>query len=384
MKFKIQKSLLQEVLQSVRSAVPTKATFQVLNNYSLRLEGNILEVSATDLDLGVRLTVEVEGERDGAIIVNAPRLFDQVKSLSYNPSITEVSVDVENYLLTLRWSERGSASLNGFDASDFPAFPEIEDGVVFQMAVSELSFLAEKTLSAVSSDPSRVALNGAFFEAGDGKISLVATDGHRLGRAFVEREGVTLERGVIVPPKALKYVLNNVAVDASVEIRVSQKYILFLSDNLQVFSKLIEGPYPKYETVIPKKFSRSVQISAGDFLNKIRCVVSMSNARTRQICLKIEGSSMELSSTDPEAGGYSSDEIAVIHEVFDGKESHEGEGTFSIGFNGNYLSEILGMIKSEDIVMKMTSPIGATIFEPMGEGLNYSFLLMPLRLTSDT
>ena len=104
-----------------------------------------------------------------------------------------------------------------------------------------------------------------------------------------------------------------------------------------------------------------MQANTLELQNKIRSVISMANARTRQIRLQMDGNNLELSATDPDVG----------------------EGSFCIGFNGQYLSEILGLSKSEEIVMKMNAPIGACVIEPVGENMGFSFLLMPLRLVED-
>ena len=108
MKFQIEKNVFLDVLQSAINAVPNKSTIQILNNFALRLEGNFLEVSATDLDLGIRVKVEVQGERDGSVVINARKLLELVKSL-VDPSITMVSVDVQDYLAKIQWSEHGKA-----------------------------------------------------------------------------------------------------------------------------------------------------------------------------------------------------------------------------------------------------------------------------------
>lgn len=373
MKFGIQKSVLLDVLQSAISAVPNKSTIQVLNNFSLRLEGNFLEVSATDLDLGIRVKVEVQGERDGAVVINARKFLDLIKNL-VDPSISTISIDVQDYLAKIRWSEHGQASLNGFDASDFPPFPEVEDGETLNLAKSELDFLSEKTLFATSTDTTRLTLNGVYLEAKDGKVSMVATDGHRLGRASLEQEGANLASGVIIPKKVLQQVQHIAKGDAVIEVRASATHIMFLTGSTQVISKLYEGPYPNYRAVIPQQFERTVQASTSELKNKISSVISMANARTRQIRLQMDGNTMELSATDPDVGGDSREALAV---------NHSGEGSFSIGFNGQYLAEILKMCNSDEVVLKMNNPIGACIIEPVGEGLNFSFLLMPLRLVED-
>ena len=373
MKFSIDKTVLQNVLKSAITAVPNKSTIQVLNNFSLRLEGNFLEVSATDLDLGIRVKVEVQGERDGAVVINARKFSDLINNL-VDPSITTISLDVQDYLAKIQWSERGKASIIGFDASDFPPFPEIENGETLNLAASELAFLAEKTLFATSTDSTRLNLNGVYLEAKDGKISMVATDGHRLGRASIDQEGANLENGVIIPKKVMQHILHIAKSDANIEVRTSATHILFNTDSTQVISKLYEGPYPNYRAVIPQNFERTMQANTLELQNKIRSVISMANARTRQIRLQMDGNNLELSATDPDVGGDSREALAV---------THNGEGSFCIGFNGQYLSEILGLSKSEEIVMKMNAPIGACVIEPVGENMGFSFLLMPLRLVED-
>ena len=374
MKFQAPKAALQTALQTALSAVPNRATLQILNNFAMRLEGNFLEVSATDLDLGIRVRIEVQGERDGAVVINAHKFFDQIKSL-VDPAVTTISVDVQDYLVTIRWSDKGKATITGFDASDFPPFHEVSEGDAFELSKAELAFLADKTLFAVSTDTTRPTLSGVFLESKESKLTMVATDGHRLGKAFLAQETATpLSKGVIIPPKAIQNILRNSKNEATVEAHISATHVLFASDNVQVISKLIEGPYPKYENVIPQKFERTVQVHTTEFQNKLRSVLIMANARTRQIQLQLSGNEMELIAKDQSYGGESTEALAV---------THTGEGTFSIGFNGQYLSEILGMCPSDEVILKMNSPVGACIIEPVGEGLDFAFLLMPLRLVEE-
>lgn len=373
MKFQIEKAALLNALNMVFGAVPNKPTIQVLNNFAIRLEGNALEISATDLDLGIRVKLDVLGESDGAVVVNARKLLDLVKSL-IDPKIETITVEVVDYLVTVRWSEHGKASITGFDVSDFPPLPDVEDGGSFQLSKSELEFLASKTAFAVSTDQTRMSLNGVFVEVKDGKLVMVATDGHRLGKAFVELENATLEKGVIVPPKPIQFALKSVSGESNIEVRISDTYVLFASEGVQIISKLIEGPYPKYEAVIPVKFERTVQVNRVEFFNKITTVCSMSNARTRMIRLQLDGNQMELFANDANIGGDSTEALSVIHE---------GEGTFCIGFNGQYLLEVLKLCQSDEVVFKMNGPISACVIEPVGSDINSMFLLMPLRVVDE-
>lgn len=369
MKFRIQKTVLQDVLQTLISVVPNRATIPVLHNFSFRLEGNVLEVGATDLDQGIKKTVEVEGERDGGIIVNARRLLELVKSL-VDPNITTVNFDAQDYVVNVRWSERGYSTLTGFDISEFPAFPEVDDTSVLHIAASELAFLVEKTAFAVSTDISRLIMSGVYLETAENKVTMVGTDSHRLGLASVDMENASLEQGVIIPPKVLRNFLHSVPADAVVEMRVSSMHILFLYDDIQVFSKLVEGKYVAYKNVMPQTFTHVIQVPTSELINKIRCVISMASLRTRKIRFQIQDSLLELTATDSESGGFSCEELAIVHE---------GEGSFCIGFNGNFFAEILGMCKTEEVRIKMTNAKGACVIEPVGDDLNFSFLLMPLR-----
>ena len=162
--------------------------------------------------------------------------------------------------------------------------------------------------------------------------------------------------------------------DSTVEVRTSATHILFNTGSIQVISKLYEGPYPSYRSVIPQQFERTAQANTTEFQNKIRSVISMANARTRKIRLQFDGNILELSATDPDVGGDSREALAI---------THNGEGSFCIGFNGQFLAEILGMCKSEEVIMKMNNPLGACIIEPVGENMNFSFLLMPTHLTDN-
>jgi DNA polymerase-3 subunit beta len=223
-------------------------------------------------------------------------------------------------------------------------------------------------------DAIRLNLNGVFLEAKDGTVSMIATDGHRLGRASIDQEGANLTNGAIIPKKALQLILHMVKPDATVEVRTSATHILFNTGSTQVISKLFEGPYPNYRAVIPQNFERTVQMNTVEFQNKMRSVIAMANVRTHKVRLQIDGNNMELSASDPDVGGDSREALAV---------THNGEGNFSIGFDGRYLSEIFSMCKSEETIMKMNNPIGACIIEPVGDNLGFSFLLMPTHLNDD-
>jgi DNA polymerase III subunit beta len=370
MRFSANTSVILDTLRIANFAVPGKTTIQVLQNFLLRLEGNWLEVFATDFDLGIRIKAEVQGERDGEIVVNAHRLLDIIKAQPA-PDIG-ITIDVNDYLVKIQTQDGFEAELTGFDAAEFPDFPEIGDkGDSATVSRSELAFLAEKTMFAVSTDSARLSLNGVFCHHQDGKMLFVATDGHRLGLAHLEHEGQDWSAGVILPTKVLNSLMKVAEDDTPMEMRTSENYILFSSENLQVASKLIDGPYPKYENVVPSSFERTAVMQRDKFINELVRVSSIANARTRQIRLRLDGDTLTVSTRNADIGGNTRGVLPV---------EYSSEDVLELGFNANYLLEILRKCPCDEIMLKMNGALGACIIEPQGEGMDFFFLLMPLRL----
>lgn len=370
MKFEIEKGVFSEALSTAAHAVPNKSTLQILNNFLIHLEGNVLEISATDMDLGVNLKLEVNGLEDGKVVVNAKKLQEVIKNLANMP----LTFTVEDYQVSIQ-SGSYAANLTGFDAMEFPSLPTLSATQTFGISSSELSFLSEKTLFAVSNDITRMALNGVYLEHAENKISLIATDGHRLGKAEIELEGPSWETGIIIPPKPLSFALRAVKPDTELEIAINDSHICISTDTLQIFSKLIEGPYPKYQSVIPQQFEKTAIAPREDLIAVVNRVATMANARTRQIKVSFQSGSAEISTRNQDIGGKSQENVSL---------QYEGEPNFPISFNASFLSDILKMCPSDQVVFKMNTSVGACVIEPQGEGLDFFFLIMPLRLTEES
>ena len=365
MKFKVEQSAFLNSLQMALQAVPSKSTLQILNNFLLQLEGNVLEVTATDLDMGIQVRLEVEGVTDGSVVVNARKLFEMVKEQGNVP----IEFGVDNYVVHIV-AGRFSASMSGNDPMEFPHLEEVNSEDSISLSASELNFLAENTLFAVSNDSTRPSLGGVYCENEEGKLVFVATDGHRLGKAFIEYQGGNVGGNAIIPPKTLSNVMRFVSSDAQVDITLGSRHISFTSDRLKVVSKLIEGPYPKYQNVIPSSFEKEVVIAREESLSVIRRVATMANQKNRQIKLEFAADKVEITADNQELGSSCKEPLGA---------QYQGEEGFKIAFNANFLLEILKMCPSDQIKISMNSPLGACVISPIGEGQDFYFLLMPLR-----
>lgn len=365
MRFIANQALLNEALGSAMSAVPSKSTLQILSNFLLCLEGNVLEIGATDLDLGIRLKLEVQGLGDGKIVVNARKFFDVVRVQSQ----ANIEVVVDNYLVRIL-SGSNRTNITGNDPGEFPDLEEVSGASNITLNSSELSFLTEKTMFAVSSDATRLALNGVYCHKENDHLVMVATDGHRLGRAFLECSG-SLDKGAIIPPKVLNHLLKVVPADVPIEVSVGDRHIAFAADSVRIVSKLLEGPYPRYQNVIPGSFERVAFIQREAALDVVKRVGTVAHPRTHQIRFAFVGGQLEVSATNQDIGADASETLAA---------EYHGDDGFKISFNAVYLEEILRKCLTDRFRLRMNGPLGATLIEPEVPEADHIFLIMPLRL----
>jgi DNA polymerase-3 subunit beta len=367
MQFTVAKSALLEALQICGNAVPGKSTLPILQNFLLSASEGELRVTATDLDLGVRIAIGVDLRQAGEIVVPARALLDVVRELPDLP----VEFNVKDWHLVLRSEGGFSCRLAGVDGSEFPALPALEGEDGFQVVSGELRKLSERTLFAVSTDQTRLALNGVLWEPTAGKMAMVATDGHRLGYSSTAVESQGLTHGVIIPPKAIQQVLRvAVGEDSQVEVHLADGSARFRVGVVEVFTKLIEGPYPNYSQVIPKSSSRVAVVHREDLTAIVRRVATLANRNTRQIRLSFAPGRLEISTQNLDVGGEGKDSLPI---------DYQGDA-FDIGFNAGYLVEILKLVETPQVRLKMNQPTQACVLEPASETPDTLFILMPLRL----
>ncbi len=370
MKFEATKAIFLDALQMASNAIPNKSTLQILYNYMLRLEGNTLEIRATDLELTIVLKLQVEGHEEGAIVINAKKLLEVVKELPDFP----VMISVDEYIVTIKSESGFHCNLTGFDAGEYPALPELTETQTFSVPLKDFRFLSEKTSFAVSTDYSRMALTGGYCEFKGGILQMVATDGHRLGKAWVVASELPMQQGVILPTKAMSQVMHlSESADQIIEVNVGQAHARFSTDTITIFSKLIEGPYPNYENVIPKDFSKKMKVNREHLASVIRRVATMSNAKTRLVVFGFQDGNLALSAKNQDLGGDSEESLPM---EYSGDE-------IEVGINANYILEVFRLIHTEDVIFKFNTALGAIVVEPAVDKPNYFFIVMPLRILKD-
>jgi DNA polymerase III subunit beta len=366
MKLTITRENLQQGLAAVGASVPTRTTLPVLSNILIEAGPEGVQLSGTDLDIAVSLRVPAEVEEEGAITVPAKKLQELARELPEHPArITTVG---ERFELVCG---KATFRLNGMPRDEFPAFPQVDFSASWRMPSALMSTMIERTSFAVSTEESRPILNGVLWQLADGEMRMVATNGHRLAKLSVAAEsGGAPHADLIVPPKALAQVQRLFDKGDDIEVARSENHLGFRQAGTRVYTRLIEGPYPNYEQVIPKDNDR-VAVADKDALTRaLRRMAVVASEQTHRVRLSFVGNALRLSVETPDLGD--------AHEEME--VDYQGEA-LDIGFNANYLLEVLRYMPTDEIRFSFKAPERAATIEPTDETAGeYLCLIMPLRL----
>lgn len=369
MKFKITRDNLQHGLASVAASIPTRTTLPVLSNILVEAAEEHVSMSGTDLDIAVSVRVPAEIEEEGALTVPAKKLQELARELPEHP--VRVQAKGDRFELTCG---RASFRLNGMARDEFPTFPDVNFETSWKVSGQVLHDLIRQTSFAVSTEESRPILNGVLWQLDEGSMRMVATNGHRLARmtAAAEAKGMPKE-DIIVPPKALSQVERLFGPGDEVEVARSENYLGFRREGTRVFTRLIEGPYPNYEQVIPRDNDKIVIADRNLLLQALRRMAVVASDQTHRVRLTFNGGILRFSVETPDLG-----------EAHEELEIDYGGESLEIGFNASYLLEVLKYIPTDDVKLTFKGPERASTLEPVSgedeETVDYFCLVMPLRL----
>jgi DNA polymerase-3 subunit beta len=370
MKFTITRDKLHEGLTAVAASVPVKTTLPVLANILVEASKDGLRLSATDLDIAVSTTIPASVDQEGSLTIPARKLSEIVKELP-NAAIRMTGSGEQRVQIECG---RSKFKLLGISRDEFPAFPQVKFDGGWKVAAKELQKLISHVAFAASTEESRPILNGVLWELRSDRMRMVATNGHRLARMDVPASGQKGSGGqadLIIPPKALDQITRLFKGDEDIEIGRSDNHLGFRSTTTQVFTRLIEGPYPNYEQVIPRENDKSLTADKQALAGALRRMSIVASDQTRRVRMAFTNGACKLSVQTPDLG-EAQEEIAV---------AYEGD-PLEIGFNAQYLLEILKFMPTEEVRMTFKAPERAATCEPVGwdDPASYLTLVMPLRL----
>ena len=362
MKCILSKETLLNGLQLVQSIVSTRSSLAILNNALLRVEDGRLTLAATDLDVGIRASIEATVEKAGGTTLPAKRLFTIIRELP-SDSVT-LEIDGKNGA-TIR-SGASFFKIHGLPEEDYPAFPKTEGAKVFKMTQNGLKDMLKRTAYAMSSDESRYVLNGVLLSFKENKLTLVATDGRRM--ALVEQEmeiPASQEVEVILPTKAVSELQKILGGEEILTISLAENQISFDLGSIVLFSKLIDGKYPNYRQVIPAEAKERVIIERELLLSAVHRVSLLASDKSTSVKLSFGKNTLEIAANTPDVG-EAKETITVNYK---GKE-------FTIAFNPYFLMDPLRNIESDEIFLDFIDELSPGVLK---YNRPFLYVIMPMR-----
>lgn len=373
MKFTVALPDLHKALQKVIPAIPTKSTIPVLEHVHTALSGSELKFTATDVEITISLSLQVDGEVDGAVLIPARQFNDLIKELG-NAGSVSVSVDPDNWLITVQ-TPSGSFEMKGLNVHEFPNIPAFPESISAWIPKDDMAKMANKTVFAVSTEEYRPSMTGVFFQFTTKAVTSVATDGFRLSRVTIEAPKDkpfpdALE--VIVPARAVELLRK---IEGDVDLSVSRTHARFVIDALTLTTRVIDEKYPPYQNVIPTDNDKSLVVNQRDVLNAIRRVSLFANTNTRHVRFKMTENKLSVHSEDEDSGGKGTETIACEFSA----------ESFEVGFNYRFLEEAIKNITTDDdpdlnVRMTFSTPIRAVLITPGVTADNLLMLVMPVKI----
>ena len=373
MKFIVASGELQKALNTVSGVISSSQSRPILENYLFELEGNLLKITASDGETTLVTTLEANSDDNGKFAVPAKIFQDFVKTYGEQPLTLSVkdSEDGNGSLLEIL-DEKDNFAVALDNAEDYPELPEFDASQSVKISAGILSEALTNTLFATSNDSLRPVMTGVLFQFKEDETNFVSTDSHRLV-VYKRTDLINAEPIEFIMPKKPLAIFKNVLANSNDEVIIefNENMAKFTFGNNIWICRLIDGKYPNYSAVIPKENPNVLTINRSLLLSSIRRASIMSNKSTNQVRFKLSGNILHLHAEDTEYANKADMQIPC---------DYNGED-INIGFSSKFLTEMLSVLSSDDITMKMSQPNRPGIIEPV-DGLeaeeNILMLSMPV------
>ncbi len=375
MKIEILKENLKSGLNIVEKIIGKNLSLPILDNVLINTEDNFLSLSSTDLETAIKMWILTRIIKKGKVIVPVKLLSSFISSLPDEKIIIEaknqnIEVECKNF----------KTQIQGHNPEEFPIIPEFKDTEFLEVDNKKFCQGLSQIVDISSSSQTRPEISGIYFNFSKNLMKIVATDSFRLAEKSISlQKPVKKDYSFILPQKPAKEIINILEEkEGLLKIYFSPNQILFefpmkeISHPLvQITSRLIEGEYPNYQEIIPKKFKTQVVLKREEFLNQIK-TASLFSGKINEIKININTTNkeVEIFAKDPNIGENKSTIPAKI----------EGD-PIEISFNYKFLTDGLLKIKSSEIIFDLSAQEGPCILKPVGD-TNYIYVVMPIKSTS--
>ena len=361
------RGVLSDALQLVSRAVSGRSTLPILSNVMLEVKGGRLRLLTSDLEMWVDCSIPVEDAHDGAITLPAKLLNEVVASLP-GGEVAMATDDGNAMTLTCGKSEY---SIQGLAAEEFPALPDPAGGITLTVPQARLRQLLRATEFAASADETRAILTGVLVMWDGQKLTMVATNMHRLAMDAVAVEaGPRQELRTVVPVRALREVSRSLSSDPepAARIHLGESQALFDLGHVAITSRIIEGQFPNYERIIPTEAQHTVRAERQALLAALRRADIVARTEANKVILRVQPGALLIEAESADIG-RAHEEVAI---------ELEGDQT-EIAFNAQYLVDVLEVVSEEHVQLSLSGPLSPGVIRPAGDSA-FLYLVMPLQV----
>lgn len=356
---------LARSLNAVSRVASSKTQLPILNNILLRTDKNRLLIAATNLEVATTQYIGAKVTKPGAITIPARLISEFISNLPTG----SVELKVQNNNLHIK-SNNYSSIINGVIADDFPELPTINESssVRYSIQTEDFKQAVNQTIITTSNDSTRPVLTGVYWHTFEGSLVLAATDGYRLSERILVK--TTSDVAAIIPVQTLQEVLRTITDDGEeIDILFDETQVRFRINDAEIISRLIDGNFPDYRQLIPKKSDISVKINKSEFVRivKIAGLFARESGGSITINTDEEKKNISIHSIASELGENTSEATADI------------KGTGQITLNSRYLTEALSVIDGDEIEFSFNGKIAPTILRSNTKSTNYFHIIMPLK-----
>jgi len=369
--FRAPKEKIEKCIAITESIIPGKPQMQILTNIVLETEGDKINVTSTDLEVIIRTSFEASIEKEGSITLNGSKFLGIVRQLPEEDIYFEV--DTDNNEIRIRSdnsSIKAKFTLKGIPKENFPPIStNIPEKSFFTFPQQTLKQMIKKTIFSISSEESRRYLNGVFFERKKDILKLISTDGRRL--AYIERKvsiDKDFELASIVPHKVLNEIVKYLNEEGMIDIRFTENQVSFDFNNMIFISSLIDGNFPNYNQVIPKKQEKYATINSKSFLEALNRSSLYIEEKFSQIKLDFYENHLVMSINNSDLGSFR-EELAIEYNA----ESIE------IAFNHKYMKDFFKELSTESFKIEMNTPISPVSVKSTDDE-DYLYIVMPMKV----
>lgn len=374
MKFNCNQQVLSKALSTVSKAITQRTTIPVLKGILLTATSdNKLRLTASNLDLSIEKTIDVNVEREGSIVVSDSKFFiDIIRKLPNEPVNIEV-MENENIMIKTLNTEVKCVSQS---ADEFPGINDVED-VKSQLSFKKelLNDMIKKTQFCAGMDETKGIIVGILIELEENSLNLVALDGFRMA---VAREQMINERPekIIINGKIMNEISKILAEtndesDENVSLILSDKRAVMLLEGTKIVMRLMEGEFVDYKEILPKEKNTTIKINRGNLIDSIeRASLIAKEGRNNLIRINIQENLLNITSA--------SEEGLVKEDIIMEKNGEDLE----IGFNSKYVMDALKAIDEEEVKIEFTSSVKPCLIKPV-EGDSFEYLILPVRIPSN-